>query len=131
MGPSGFPLKKQTSIALKHLDLPGMHFKYPGFSQEKRELRNGSVVPTVADSEFLRLACYNDQPFGTLPGYKTTLAMFTFLTLVSGSCFQKAGGQGEEELLLPGKGGIEERPGENEEQKATLLPRRRLPSPRG
>ena len=41
----------------------------PGFYQEKHEYRNGSVIPTVTEPEFLRKDC---PPFGTLPGYKTS-----------------------------------------------------------
>ena len=47
----------------------------PGFYKEKREFRNGSVIPTVSESDFLRLARYNGQPFGSLPGYKTNLGV--------------------------------------------------------
>ena len=47
----------------------------PSFYMEKREFRNGSVIPAVSESDFLRLARYNGQPFGSMPGYKTNLGV--------------------------------------------------------
>ena len=49
--------------------------KDPEFYQEKREYRNGSVIPTVTEPEFLRKARDNGRPFGSLPGYKTNLGV--------------------------------------------------------
>ena len=46
--------------------------KDPEFYQEKREYRNGSVIPTVTEPEFLRK---DRPPFGTLRGYKTSLGV--------------------------------------------------------
>ena len=43
----------------------------PGFYQDKVEYRNGSVIPTCRDSDYVRLARHNGLPFGALPGYKT------------------------------------------------------------
>ena len=47
----------------------------PEFYLEKREYRNGSVIPTVSDPEFLRKTRDNGRPFGGLPGYKTSLGV--------------------------------------------------------
>ena len=47
----------------------------PEFYQGKKEYRYGSVIPTVDEPEFLRLARYNGKPFGALPGYKTSLGV--------------------------------------------------------
>ena len=44
----------------------------PQFYQEKREYRNGSVIPTITKPEFLRT---DREPFGTLRGYKTNLGV--------------------------------------------------------
>ena len=47
----------------------------PEFYQEKREYRNGSVIPTVSEPEFLRKTRDNARPFGALPGYRTSLGV--------------------------------------------------------
>ena len=47
----------------------------PEFYQGKKEYRYDSVIPTVDEPEFLRLARYNGKPFGALPGYKTSLGV--------------------------------------------------------
>ena len=54
--------------------------KDPDFYQERREYRNGSVVPTVTEPEFLRKARDNGRPFGSLPGYKTSLGVVAIPT---------------------------------------------------
>ena len=59
-------------------------YQDPGFYQEKREFRNGSIIPTVSDSEFNRLARQNGQPFGALPGYKTNLGVVAVPTIPVG-----------------------------------------------
>jgi len=59
-------------------------YQDPGFYQEKREFHNGSIIPTVSDSEFDRLARYNGQPFGSLPGYKTNLGVVAVPTIPVG-----------------------------------------------
>jgi len=56
----------------------------PGFYQEKREFRSGSIIPTVSDSEFNRLARHNGQPFGSLPGYQTNLGVVAVPTIPVG-----------------------------------------------
>ena len=56
----------------------------PGFYKEKKEYRNGSIIPTCTDSDFQRLACYNGQPFGSLPGYKTNLGVVAVPTIPVG-----------------------------------------------
>ena len=43
----------------------------PGFYLDKVEYHNGSIIATVTDSDFKRLARHNGQSFGTLPGYET------------------------------------------------------------
>ena len=52
----------------------------PEFYLEKREYRNGSVIPTVSDPEFLRKTRDNGRPFGGLPGYKTSLGVVAIPT---------------------------------------------------
>jgi len=44
----------------------------PEFYQEKREYRNGSVIPTVSDPEFLSKYRQYGRSFGALPGYHTS-----------------------------------------------------------
>ena len=49
----------------------------PEFYQEKWEYRNGSVIPTITEPDFLRK---DRDPFGTMPGYKTSLGVVSVPT---------------------------------------------------
>ena len=84
--PEPFPHVRWSDVRFKPaLPNPELYPVYscsqdPEFYLEKREYRNGSVIPTVSDPEFLRKTRDNGRPFGGLPGYKTSLGVVAIPT---------------------------------------------------
>ena len=81
--PDPFPHVRWSDVrfkpALPNPELCPVHScsQDPEFYQEKREYRNGSVFPTITEPEFLRK---DRDPFGALPGYKTSLGVVSVPT---------------------------------------------------
>ena len=72
----------QLSRTLSHAQfIPAL--KTQSFTK-KREYRNGSVIATVTDPEFLRKTRDNGRPFGSLPGFKTNLGVVAVPTIPVG-----------------------------------------------
>ena len=81
--PDPFPHVRWSDVrfkpALPNPELCPVHScsQDPEFYQEKWEYRNGSVIPTITEPDFLRK---DRDPFGTMPGYKTSLGVVSVPT---------------------------------------------------